>query len=300
MNILEQEKLRLEIKNLERPFYKRIDFWKLAGGVIAFVVTAFFTYNSGILDISRATLENEKILLQKDIVDFEGEKDSLLIVIKSRMNDISVLDTALILKEKAMAEWRADSLEEVDQKRKQSFLLLGDYINQLSKNQKRSISSEINCHPKDFDSFMIANATLYPNSSKNYKNLESFESGDLLAVFFYFHNCKTDTIYNLRAKINYTIYEDHIQLAGVLFADNIAPVLGSAVAFIPSKQNNIPVKLDYVDYLFWEGNQSKVTSKLPDDQHTPLLIQSEGVLIGNLGPGWNDQGSLVLRFRVIV
>jgi hypothetical protein len=98
--------------------------------------------------------------------------------------------------------------------------------------------------------------------------------------------------------MTYAIYGDHIQLSGVLFADNIAPVLGSALAFIQGGMNNVPLELKYIEYSLWEGNQSKVSSTLSNNPNIRELIWNEGVLLGNLGPGWTDQGSLVVRFQI--
>ena len=74
---LEKEKLRQEIIALKRPLYKNPSFLTPLIGLLLGILTASFTVWSGLFDVKREKLENQKLVLQIEIDAFKKEKDSL-------------------------------------------------------------------------------------------------------------------------------------------------------------------------------------------------------------------------------
>ena len=74
---LEKEKLRQEIIALKRPLYKNPSFLIPLIGLLLGILTASFTVWSGLFDVKKEKLENQKLVLQIEIDTFKKEKDSL-------------------------------------------------------------------------------------------------------------------------------------------------------------------------------------------------------------------------------
>ena len=88
---LEKEKLKLEIDELKRKPYKKIQFWTvILPSLVALITLLFWTLPSGLLDAKYENLKLEKNTLTRDIRDFKAEKDSLIENLKSlkRINNI--------------------------------------------------------------------------------------------------------------------------------------------------------------------------------------------------------------------
>lgn len=88
MDNLEKIKLKLEIRELHKPWIYKIEFWKAFFPVIAVGLTIWFTYETGILDAQKETLTASKAILEYEIISFKTEKDSLQISI-SELNQIN-------------------------------------------------------------------------------------------------------------------------------------------------------------------------------------------------------------------
>ncbi|QNS42563.1 hypothetical protein H0S70_06275 [Chryseobacterium manosquense] len=86
---LEIQKLKLEIKKLNLPFWKNLEFWKVAFPTIAVIASLYFTFGKGLIDSEKAKLEIQKEQLKLDITRFEMKKDELskTIVVKDSVKN---------------------------------------------------------------------------------------------------------------------------------------------------------------------------------------------------------------------
>ncbi len=77
---LEEEKLRLEIKRLNRKYWRDPEYLRtivtLATLGIAFI-TAGIAYYNGLFDVKRERLENDRTLLKIEIAEFQDIRDSI-------------------------------------------------------------------------------------------------------------------------------------------------------------------------------------------------------------------------------
>lgn len=81
---LELEKLKLEIKRLNYPWWKNLEFWKVAFPTVAVIASLYFTFGKGIIDSEKVKLEIQKEQLKLDITRFEMKKDELSKTIVSK------------------------------------------------------------------------------------------------------------------------------------------------------------------------------------------------------------------------
>ena len=81
MNPSERTKIDLEIAQLQKKWYKDLEFYKVAIPALAIFISLLFTYMSGILDVEKSKLELQKEQLSLDIRKFELKKDSLILIV---------------------------------------------------------------------------------------------------------------------------------------------------------------------------------------------------------------------------
>jgi hypothetical protein len=74
---LEEEKIRLEINNLRKPFFKKISFWSSISPILVGAFAILWAFLSGWFDNQNDLLEIKKENLKYDISVFEKDKDSL-------------------------------------------------------------------------------------------------------------------------------------------------------------------------------------------------------------------------------
>ena len=77
MKEYEEEKLKLEIKELKRNWFIRTDNLKLLVTIAFLIFTGIFTYSTGLLDVTRSELRSEGNILMLDIKEFKQEKSGL-------------------------------------------------------------------------------------------------------------------------------------------------------------------------------------------------------------------------------
>ena len=94
---LEKLKLKAEIDELWRPFWKRHDFWIRVITLILAGLGIFGTYKSGFFDIKNDLLQIERLKLSMDIENFEIQKGTLIEENASLIADRALLSDSLIL-----------------------------------------------------------------------------------------------------------------------------------------------------------------------------------------------------------
>lgn len=115
---LEEEKLKLEIQELKKPWWKKLSYTLIITG-LAVIGSIAWTLGSGILDKRRISLDNEKTLLEIEIHEFTGQRDSLLMVMDNLQDSIQNVRDSLINKEAALIT----SIEQNKQLRREKFLV---------------------------------------------------------------------------------------------------------------------------------------------------------------------------------
>jgi len=160
---LELEKLKLEIKRLNHPWWKNLEFWKVAFPTIAVIASLYFTFGKGIIDFEKVKLEIQKEQLKLDITRFEMKKDELSKIILSKdsiknnlqkqiqvyesykktlLNKIQILNKGLKLSQKEIKNLNAKNLN--DQKFYENKLSY-EYNNEKDRlNELNIIQQEIN------------------------------------------------------------------------------------------------------------------------------------------------------------
>lgn len=129
MNELEKQKLELEIKILKKPWFKKLEFYKVLIPTIAILASLYFAFGRGILDSEKSRLEVQKAQLKLDISTFEVEKNKL----NKEVNTIHEKKTEL---EKQIIEYEVQKRELLRKLR-----ILGNKVS-LSEEEKALIKKE--------------------------------------------------------------------------------------------------------------------------------------------------------------
>ena len=112
-----------------------------------------------------------------------------------------------------------------------------------------------------------------------------------------YHNTAGDTATNLRVSLTpqSTGQGTTQSFTAYVWADNAPQVSGSATVSITSSQT-VTFESGTV---IWRPNQTTFGSQtLPNGQSGSEVFNSNGLLLGNIAPGWSTQGSVILHFRV--
>jgi hypothetical protein len=93
--LLEQKKIELEIKELERRWYKKTTFWVSAFPAILTISSLVWAFCSGLLNVKAEQLSLKKNELEFDIKRFEVQKDTLKWTIQQITNERDSLQSKL-------------------------------------------------------------------------------------------------------------------------------------------------------------------------------------------------------------
>lgn len=142
---LERKKIELEIKDLERPFWKRPTYILSALPTILAIIGLLYGFANGYFSATSAKLEAQKLKLETDISKFETTKKEL-----NEENEKVGKENENLRKEKGTVEGQVTTLE---QKR----LELEGINNNLSQQndnlslQKNQIENKLRTMSNDFD-----------------------------------------------------------------------------------------------------------------------------------------------------
>lgn len=131
----EQEKLKLEIENLRKPWYKNFEFWKVVIPTIAILVSLYFTFGKGIIDSQKEKLEVQKAQLKLEITQFEIRRGQI-------KEDVDSIEKQLIRKEYELKTLN-NSLDSISNKvafYKKELSSSKDQINRISKKSQKDKS----------------------------------------------------------------------------------------------------------------------------------------------------------------
>jgi len=119
----------------------------------------------------------------------------------------------------------------------------------------------------------------------------SAEPGDTINVRIYYHNTSNTVAKNVRLSITKPSNSSTSQnFTGRIMSDN-GDLSGNVNLSISSSQS-----ISFVDAR-WFPNQSRTQAALPNGQSASSIL-SNGILIGDVAPGWESQGTMVAVFKV--
>lgn len=121
------------------------------------------------------------------------------------------------------------------------------------------------------------------------------EHGNDLQVRVYYHNTGKEIARNVRIKLfpKESSVNRSQQFSASIFADNGDVVIGSAVVNV--KQ---PTKFIFSGGAIWYTNDARGQSSLLDSQTIQQLFSANGLKIGDVLPGPEHRGSLVLTYKL--
>jgi len=131
----------------------------------------------------------------------------------------------------------------------------------------------------------------------NWSTSASADAGEVVSFAIYYHNTSNETATNVRVRLNpqSTGTGTNHTFTGYVWADNAPQVSGTVTVTLSSSQS-----LSYISgSTIWRPNQTVSGSQtLPSGQSGSEIFNSNGLLIGDIAPGWSTQGSVVLNFQV--
>lgn len=159
-----------------------------------------------------------------------------------------------------------------------------------------TFAATLNGSAQDNATLRVVNYTMNASCLTCWSASATANSGDVLSFAIYYHNTGTDTATNVRVRLTpqtTNLSSTHTFYATVS-ADNAPAVTGSVIVTTTSSQT--------ISFLpgsaFWYPNRAVTNSSpLPPGQQAYDLFNGVGVNIGNIAPGWESQGSLVVRFQ---
>ena len=161
-----------------------------------------------------------------------------------------------------------------------------------------SLAASFNNDPQDYQTLRVGNKTDNPGStSASWGVTVSGDSGENINFAIYYHNTSGETATNVRVRLTPQTTgagTSHIFTAYV-WADNAPQVSGSATVNLSSSQS-ISYKTNGV---VWRPNQNVWGSQaLPNGQNGSEIFNSNGLLLGDIGPGWNTQGNVMVAYQI--
>jgi len=158
-------------------------------------------------------------------------------------------------------------------------------------------SASFNNSQQDLPTLQVSNYTLNPGCSTCWlQSLSNVHNGDVVSFEIYYHNTSNVTAQNTRMSISLSNSGSQTTATARLWADNASPVFGSASVSPAAGLGSMTLTFQSA---VWGPNQTISGSEpLPNGQTGAEVTSPNGVNIGNVAPGWQTQGNLVVRFTV--
>ena len=158
-------------------------------------------------------------------------------------------------------------------------------------------AATFNNDPADYATLRTSNYTDNPGCTTCWSSSVNADAGDTVSFSIYYHNTSNETAQNVRVRLvpQSTGVSTSHSFTAYLFADNAAQVIGTANVQLTSSQS-----MTYLSgNTYWYPNQTQSNpATLLNGQNGNEVFSSNGLYIGNIAPGWNTQGSVVMRFLV--
>lgn len=160
---------------------------------------------------------------------------------------------------------------------------------------------EWNISPRDYATLVVGNRTRNPGCSTCWANRVDAKVGEVISFEIYYHHSSTGVAQDARARL---LLPTRIQGVGVIGAevwsrDSARRATGAVSVNISPE---IPIMLVFAGGEWYQGqdykNQRQATKPLPINN--PTEVSSEkGMALGDVRGGWENQGSIVVRFAVV-
>ncbi|MGQ3012449.1 MAG: hypothetical protein ACT6QS_01970 [Flavobacteriales bacterium] len=160
--------------------------------------------------------------------------------------------------------------------------------------------TEFNSFENDLPILRVNNVTQTPRdlsfSSPEYWGLlRTARLNDTLAFGIYYHNTSPSISRNVHLRLGYGRIGNILICSAALserFSNNV--YLGSCVVLLEDNADNVPVRLDFVG-TYWYPEQKSQLRMLPFGQTGEEVMSLNGLVLGPIGPGWENQGSISVR-----
>lgn len=159
-----------------------------------------------------------------------------------------------------------------------------------------SFAASLNDDPQDFATLRVVNYTVNSSCVTCWSSSATANPGDIVSFAIYYHNTGSDTARNVRVRISpqTTAVGTTHSFSASVSADNAPTVTGNATVITTSNQT--------VSFLsggvIWRPNQTVFgNSPLPFGQTANDIFNGNGITLGDVAPGWETQGSVIVRFQ---
>lgn len=272
MRELEDEKIKLEIRELQKPFWRKLEFYKFLIPTVIVALSVFYTCNTGVLDAKKTLNENEKTLLKiqssnlkSEVSEFQKEIRQFEIRKRNIQDTIRLLqDSIFLVKNKYSSA--VDSIYYYKNKHNVLEKRMQMYQNVLSQNltEKDQIyfGSEIkDISSIDFIQFLENKEDLCllnnPRNKlnlrvSNYSNCRGCKDwrdwvyaniGDTVSFSITINNFSDYSCYNTKISFRFELNKNNIVSSSIVNASNsINIVTGGCITFIENPNN---LKFDF-------------------------------------------------------
>ena len=160
-----------------------------------------------------------------------------------------------------------------------------------------SFAASFNDDSRDYQTLRVGNITDNPNSdSSSWGITTNADAGERINFSIYYHNTSNETARNVRIRLSPQTTGVGISqvFTAYVWADNTNQVSSSATVNLSSSQS-----ISYADNVIWRPNQTTWGSQiLPNGQNGSEIFNSNGLLIGDIEPGWSAQGNVMVAYLV--
>lgn len=159
-------------------------------------------------------------------------------------------------------------------------------------------AASFNNDPLDYQTLRVGNSTQNPSyTSANWGTSVNANAGDIVNFAIYYHNTSNETATNVRVTLapQNSGTGTTQTFTATLTADNVPTLTATATVYLSSSQS-----INYDSgFVTWRPNQTTYGSQtLLNNQTGNEIFNTGGLYLGDIGPGWSTQGSVVVAFRV--
>ncbi len=159
-------------------------------------------------------------------------------------------------------------------------------------------AASFNNDPLDYQTLRVGNSTQNPSyTSANWGTSVNANAGDILNFAIYYHNTSNETATNVRVTLapQNSGTGTTQTFTATLTAGNVPTLTATATVYLSSSQS---INYD-PGFVTWRPNQTTYGSQtLLNSQTGAEIFSTGGLYLGDVGPGWSTQGSVVVAFRV--
>lgn len=157
-------------------------------------------------------------------------------------------------------------------------------------------ATSLNGDPQDYATLRVTNSNTNGSPTESWVSSTSGRSGETISFAIYYHNTGSETARNVRVRLTSpgsTERNSHT-LQATVWADNASAVTGSATVSIVGGAES----LQFLGVRWYPNQTQGAQTSIPSGQTGSNIFNSQGLLIGDIAPGWSTQGSVVVGFQI--